>query len=217
MRILRFVQSLTLFAFFVAFVGIIFPTNLHSQEMIEIDVIHIEDGSTIRGIIEKAGSTYKIVKIDGDVFRTHSSNILSTTKETVELQNTKLEKRYPVAAFFASFFVPGLGQMVVNKDYVKGVVFLVGTAGGYYLFATNFNIFGDSNDGLLLAGALLMNGCWIGSWIEAPITAYSYNKKLRRLRTTQGIGTVSLFPTINQFNVADKQVLSYGISLKLNF
>ena len=218
MRILRFLQSITLLALFVAFVEFIFPINLHSQEMIEINVIHLKDDSTIRGIIEEQipDISYKIAITNENIFLFSHSDVEKITTEKVE----SLKERSPVGAFIASFWIPGLGQMVVNKDYLKGIGFFVGTVGGIYIAATcgvNPPPGKMFNETQLVTGLLLWLCSHWGAAIEAAITAKSYNKKLRAAQASQGIGTVSLSPTVNQFNLVDKQVLSYGVSLKLNF
>lgn len=77
------------------------------------------------------------------------------------VQPQRRARKEPGLALLASFFLPGLGQMV-NGEVTKGAMFML----GYFVSAVLL---------LVLIGFLLMPVLWIASMVDAYSSAKNWN------------------------------------------
>jgi hypothetical protein len=192
------------------------------EEMIEIDVFHLKNGSIAKGIIieQVPDSFYKIVTLKGKIFRYKHKRIEKFEKEKIvkiEVEQTLKEKeRMPEFAFLASLLCHGTGQCLVNGEPIKGILFFGGWVGGYVVFISNF--MGEGNKGLVFLGVYTSLGCWIYSVVDATKTANRYNGNLRAARSiaqsTKAV--VELSPSVIPLGF-DKKELSYGLTFRIKF
>lgn len=157
------------------------------------DVIHLKNGSVIRGtIIEQIpGVSVKIETADGNVFVYNMTEIAKITKETARpVGGTRIQgQKSPALAFVLSFFIVGLGQHY-NGEYTKGIIQEVAAIGGAVMYLATWEdvLYYDpywdeyywenepstwSYIGLAIAG-----GAGIWSMIDAPVSAARINKEL---------------------------------------
>lgn len=162
------------------------------------DVIYLNDGKVLRGIIveQVPAVTYVIATSDG----TYSIDALSIQKITKEpLSNgvivseihtygPYIPHKYdedgnlitplsPSGAFFNSLIIPGLGQMN-NGQEIKGILLFTGTVVGVLGVTVGTNMASSQYVDLVgYSSAVLAAGCYLYSLFDAPIYAYKWNKK----------------------------------------
>jgi TM2 domain-containing membrane protein YozV len=87
---------------------------------------------------------------------------------------TPIEKKNPIIAAIASFFIPGLGQ-IYNQDVRKGIVFIIIAiifASTWLFLTTQHHMIGPI---LVAGGAYVL--LWIGSMYDAYKTAKEFNSQ----------------------------------------
>ena len=189
--------------------------NLTAQDM--RDVVYLKNGSIIKGIIieQIPDISYKIETSDGSVFVCLYPDVEKIIKEKTELKQLQqpktivIREKNPAVACIASIILPGLGQ-VANEEYLKGLGFFLGCVGGIVLAISNV-------DELAAVGLLIYVGSYLGSVIDAPVSASSYNKKLLKGLDLGSVKFISLQPnlSVKQFGIGT--AMTYNINLKLNF
>ncbi len=150
--------------------------QVFAQQAME-DVVHLKNGSVIRGtIIEQIpNESLKIETRDGNIFIYKMDEIAKMSKEPMMRmgggEDIDIKKKDPILAFGLSFVITGLGQFY-NEQYGKGVAQFVAVVAGCALYVTADH-FGDDKS---LAGLLLLEGGWLWSVIDAPISANKINQ-----------------------------------------
>ena len=145
------------------------------------DVIYLNDGSILRGVITEQipGQSVLIQTRDGNVFRITMERISRMTRESRPGQSMNgREVKSPGGAFLLSFLVPGAGQ-AYNGQYVKaGVQFLITTVGTLWLIDTWEDCW--EYDQFCVdwgIAAVLGFGGRFWSWVDAPASANAINRR----------------------------------------
>lgn len=124
----------------------------------------------------------------------------------------------PTIAGVASFFVPGLGQMI-SGETGRGVAFLGGSVFGgilYFSGATQFiNTGGSSGGGLLLLGLGTMVAVDIWSIVDAVEVAKVNNLYLRDYRKNNM--SINISPKIDKFKYNGNDEANVGLALSIKF
>ena len=156
------------------------------------DVIYLEHGSIIRGIIIETipNHTVKIQTLDNSVFVCEISDIKRITKEPVQdlfnptpnQRNIPLPPYVPVprekSPFIAgacSFVVLGAGQ-AYNAEYEKALGHWLVLVGAVALIVQNEY----DNEDLRELGAVILVANWVWSIIDAGVSAHESNEENRR-------------------------------------
>ena len=153
-------------------------------------------------------------------------------REVKELYNYKeytpaLTDRYtPAGAGFASFFIPGLGQMMSN-EIGRGFAWFGGAAAAYIVtyVGMNYSVLGTVSEseelaatgGLLtLAGCISMltvDICCIVDAVRVAKVKNMYEQDLRRMYSLD----VDLHPSVNYIQTANGVQPTAGLTLALNY
>ena len=151
-----------------------------------VDVVHLHNGSAIRGtIVEQVpGESLKIQTPDGSVFVCAIDDVAKMVKEFVEVEVEAEEdarptgpKKNPGSALAWSVLLGGFtpldgGGQFYNGESGKGVLFLTA---GLVGFLTMVNGLEEEDDGTVLAGAVVRLTSHIGSSIDAYGSAKRMN------------------------------------------
>ena len=159
------------------------------------DVVHLKNGSVIRGTITELIPGRLQIKIktqDGNLFVYRMSEL---AKVSLGRQpGISYQKRDPWIAFALSFILPGGGQ-IYNKHYGKAGVLFTATIIGAALVMREVgdDLIGGSNedyqaiyddlvdfgpdDGVLALGGVLGVGGYLYSLIDAPQSAQKINRQ----------------------------------------
>lgn len=195
-----------------------------SQETMR-DVVYLKNGSIIKGIIVEQipNVSIKIKTADDNIFKYNMEEVEKITKEDAYTynrysNNRAIQHKSPGLAFLCSFLIPGLGQMVINEQYLKGTGMLVGCiAGSTLMFAT-----GD--DVLMAIGSVIYLGTYIWSMVDAPVTAAAINRRNGLARIKIGKGYMGVEPTmvanskLSASNFSQNFKMSdIGVGLKLSY
>lgn len=143
----------------------------------------------------------------------------------------------PTLCGAASFFVPGLGQVVAGETG-RGIAFFGGTmgcAGLYFIGALNFMFHNmedpyyydnysssrSNNIGptLMVIGALGMISVHIWSIVDAVKVAKVNNLYIRDLRKSRelGINDIRLSPYIDRLSINNTSTIPVGLKLSVSF
>lgn len=206
------------------------------------DVVYLKDGSIRKGLITEQipGQSLKIQITDGSVFVYSMDDVLRIAKEESHTSYSSYTPQYqqknPALAWMCSFFLPGLGQMVINKQYGKGVGMLVGSVAASVVSIVGADIYYDNNNNydayyggydsskenlgiaLVCGGALVGLGIWIWSMVDAPVHAKKLNAK-NLLTWELGEATLKLRPdlTMNNVQVYSQNRIQPTVGMKLSF
>ena len=161
---------------------------------------------------------------------------------TVQAQNYKLNKQVydykmytpqpgdphnPTVMGVASFFIPGLGQML-SGETGRGLGFLGGTVASGVLAGVGMAQFYDANvntnsstvssegAGLMIAGALAAAAINIWSIVDAVRVAKVNNMYMQDMRENTGM-KIELTPFVDSNNYLGEINASAGLSLKVTF
>lgn len=150
----------------------------------------------------------------------HTANaqmIGATNSQTTPRTTTVSAPYNPWLGWLESFLLPGLGQILETKQYVKGIGMMAGTMVCGSVLANADGV--DADDILFVAGVCYL-GIWIWSQIDAPLTA----KRLNReggfvLLDTGERGTLSMQPTLDYIDMplASGRTFATGMKLSLTF
>jgi hypothetical protein len=150
------------------------------------DVVYLRDGSIIRGtIIEQVpGESILIRTTDGNQFRYQMAQIDRITKEPVAgggapaPSRQMVGRKSPGVAFLLSFLITGGGQ-VYNGQYAKAGIMFGGSVISLGIALSSWEDCWDFDDcGAFTAGVIGAVGFGLASWIDAPISASSINRRL---------------------------------------
>lgn len=129
----------------------------------------------------------------------------------------------PTVMGVASFFVPGLGQMI-SGEVGRGLAFLGGTYAafgiGYGLTATSRIEYGNRNDTQMWTGLGIMIGAVglnIWSIVDAVKVAKVNNMYFQDLRSNLSLVKVELNPFLDTNDYLGQINASAGLSLKATF
>ena len=177
-----------------------------------------------------------------DIFtNTSYSDLYTTNREPVEglvpnmkykqikdLYNPKeyvktLGDRYsPGWSGVASFFIPGLGQMICG-EVGRGFAFLGGTIGGYILapaiMSAGMDEYGYVSDGaaigalVVYAGVLALDIWAIVDGVRVAKVKNMYNQDLRKLSSID----INLYPSFNYVKMGTNMQPTAGITLAMTF
>jgi hypothetical protein len=179
---LRLLRCLTLLAALAAAV----PAAPAAAQRLEEDVVYLRDGRIIRGIVVEYrpdADSFLMRLHDGSYERINKADVVRIVeaKSVSRRQGplpTKLKS--PALAWALSAVVPGAGQ-VYNGEVGKGVTFAAVTAFAATLYfskdAQECDIW--ANCAQVTFSAVLGIASWLGSQIEAPLTAMSINRQIR--------------------------------------
>ena len=153
-------------------------------------------------------------------------------REVKELYNYKeytpaLTDRYtPAGAGVASFFIPGLGQML-SREVGRGFAWLGGHAAAYLVtyLGMNYYVLGTTSNSTDMAGTgalitlagcismLTVDICSIVDAVRVAKVKNMYEQDLRRMYSLD----VDLHPSVNYIQTADGVQPTAGLTLALNF
>ena len=160
------------------FLATILTASTFSQEETQ-DVIYLENGSVVKGIIMELvpDVSVKIKLQDGIVYIYPMDEV----RKIVRKEAPK-ERKSPELAFVLSLIFPGAGQFY-NGDASKGITQQLLIAGGLVLVISeaskNRGGFIDTrNSTFRIVGITMVAGGVLWSWIDAPISASKKNKML---------------------------------------
>ena len=149
------------------------------------DIVTLKDGRVIRGkIIEffPSDSTFLMRLPDGTFARFNKADIARLDSGTAVRPGEEHHTlKSPALAWFLSFVITGVGQ-IYNEDVVKGLgLFALGGAGTLlYLSGSSDECGGGPECSTTeTIGAVIALAAWLGSQIEAPITANAINREVR--------------------------------------
>ena len=162
------------------------------------DVVHLKNGSVIRGTITElipGKLQLKIQTRDKNLFVYKMEEIAKISiGQKGDLSYQSYQKKDPWIAFGLSFILPGGGQ-IYNKHYGKGVVLFTATIIGAVLVMREVgdDLIGGSkedyeaiyddlvdfepDDGVLALGGVLCVGGYLYSLIDAPKSANKINRQ----------------------------------------
>ncbi len=197
------------------------PNPADAQEL--EDVVYLKDGSILRGtIVETVPDESILIRTrDGNQFRISWDRIERMTKEPVVAAPPTAQpvvrvvegRKSPGLAFFLSFLITGLGQGY-NGQWAKGLLMFGGVVTGYTIMINNAADCADYDEcGAVTAGAVLVGGLWLWSWIDAPLTASAIN---RRLEAGMALEVGPRFEgrlTSTAFQLPAPEPARYGVSL----
>lgn len=125
----------------------------------------------------------------------------------------------PTIAGLASFFIPGLGQMISGEGK-RGLGFLAGNFGSLTVFYVGAALYnggsGPSGTGLMLVGLGSAIGLEVWSVIDAVRVAKVNNLAFRANHTTSMSFKVEPF-LMNAAALKNENCISTGLTLKMNF
>ena len=177
-----------------------------------------------------------------DIFTNNSYSDLYTTnrepvegivpnmkyKQLKELYNPKeyvstLGDRYsPAWSGVASFFIPGLGQMICG-EVGRGLAFLGGTIGlsiaGGVIIGSTYDDWGDPTDGTAIASLITYAGIiafdvWaIVDGVRVAKVKNMYNQDLRKLSSVD----IDLYPSFNYVKMGNGLQPTAGFTLAMKF
>lgn len=149
------------------------------------DIVTLKDGRVIRGkIIEffPNDSTFLMRLPDGNFARFNKADIAKMDSGTAVLPGEEHHAlKSPALAWFLSFLITGVGQ-IYNEDVVKGLgLFAIGGAGTLlYLSGSSDECVGESECSTKQTiGGVILLAAWLGSQIDAAITASAINREVR--------------------------------------
>jgi hypothetical protein len=151
------------------------------------DVVHLKDGTMIRGVIVemKPDDYIKIRTVDGIIMVYEIKDILKIdqVKYDYEKEFRKLEllqkEKDPAIAFMMSLVIPGTGQYY-NGQIIKGIIqegLILGSA--LYIIITASEFDAKPGDLPIIGASIVMFSSYLWSVIDAPFSANTINKKLR--------------------------------------
>jgi hypothetical protein len=148
------------------------------------DVVYLRDGSIIRGTImeQVPGESILIRTRDGNQFRYQMAQIDRITKEPVAgapaTRRQTVGRKSPGVAFLLSFLITGGGQ-VYNGHYAKAGIMFGGSAISLGVAVSGIEDCWDFDDcGMFTLGLIGAVGFGLASWIDAPMSASSINRRL---------------------------------------
>ena len=97
---------------------------------------------------------------------------MKTDEAVTENKDDATSHKHPFVAFVLSAVIPGLGQ-VYNGELGKGAIQFGGALLGFRIGV--HGIYKDNDQ--FIAGFLIHLGCWMWSWIDAPLSANRINKQ----------------------------------------
>lgn len=187
------------------------------------DVVYLKNGNVIKGLIleQVLGSSVSIKTSDGSVFVYNENEISKIEKELIAQKYSGnqyvpgYDKKSPALAWFCSFLIPGLGQMVINEQYGKGIAMFLGygaAIGVCYAGAIN------SDEIMTISGAAATLGIFFWSMIDAPVVAKKLNKQ-NLLSYEVGNGELSLKPDVAFYslNVSNPSNITPTVGMKLTY
>ncbi|MBO7101111.1 MAG: hypothetical protein J6V98_03725 [Bacteroidales bacterium] len=147
----------------------------------------------------------------------HAQMIGATNNQAYPTTTSVNDGRYrPTVAWLESFLVPGLGQILENKQYVKGLCMMGGYVACYGLFASNI----EDGDGDAWAAYMLgALGIWIWSQIDAPLTARKLNGRGGYAFDIGGGRELAFSPTIDYINMpmSPTTTMTPGVKVSVSF
>lgn len=133
--------------------------------------------------------------------------------EQSELDAIKIKyksKRSGVGALFLSAACPGLGQIAINKQYVKGTLMMITLATSIVLVS----------NGKILPGMPILVCLWWYAVIDAPVCAHLINKKFgfacNNIYENQNL-CLKLKPNISPILYTSKTAFATGLGLAMSF
>lgn len=209
-----------------AVISVLSIGSLYSQTTNMQDVVYLNNGSIIRGVIieQVPGVSLKIRTTDGNVFVYDIKDVTKMTKEESSvmpqygnMQNqTRYSAKSPIAAWGLSFLIPGLGQFY-NGEARKGALYLGGS-----LLSNALILFGDEDE-LIYLGIIGYMVSWVGSQIDAPISANRINRERGIIAFELGEkATLGISPDFQLYNqsvafATSKPTPTMGLKLNLSF
>jgi hypothetical protein len=164
---------------------LMFIPEAYSQQQLE-DVVYLNDGSIIRGIVieQIPNVSLKIQTRDGNIFVFTMEKVERITKEPRKGSLTQPMQPYksPGAAFALSFFLPGAGQFY-NGEFLKGgIQFGIASVTAIIIWSEilqEANLPGshETDEDKLLFSYLIFAGNWVWSFVDAPISANRINRE----------------------------------------
>ena len=205
------------FIFVVCLMAFVATSQVFAQQPIE-DVVHLKNGSIIRGAITElipGKLQLKIQTRDGNLFVYRMEEIAKISMG--RRARVSYQKKDPWIAFGLSAILPGGGQVyndhrgkaaVLSTVTIIGAVIAIINATNNYEDISDYEAIYDDlvdfdpDDGVLVFGGLLCLGGYLYSVIDAPKSAIKINQQGRRLsyghliefdsdRTTLGIDPVA--------------------------
>ena len=131
----------------------------------------------------------------------------------------------PAICGLASFFVPGLGQMI-SGETGRGLAFLGGTAASYIVYGIGaYQAISSADNGdirpkglgtmfLGIGGVLVINICSI---IDAIKVAKVNNMYIQDLRKKTSSLSFNVEPYVTQLTINNQEVTPIGLTLKVGF
>jgi len=151
-------------------------------QQFHIDVVHLSDGSIIKGIIieQIPGVSLKIKTQDGSLFVFMMSDVLKITKELSQKHSIQFERKSPGIALALSFLIVGGGQ-IYNEQAEQAMGHLVTAVGcGLLIYSAleDDTLYSDpdKDNGRIRAALVVGLGNWMISMITAPISAHEINE-----------------------------------------
>lgn len=146
-----------------------------------------------------------------------NAQMIGATNNQAQPRTTAVRTPYsPGLAWFESFFIPGLGQILETKQYGKGIGMMAGSV-------VCVSILGNADDveeTLVPIAALGFIGIWIWSQIDAPVVANRLNRQSGFVLLDIGErGLLSMQPTMDYINIplASTKTFTTGLKLSLKF
>lgn len=181
----------------VAFVALLFgaatATPVEGQAPApQEDAVYLKDGRVVRGIVVEyrpESDSFLMRLHDGSYERINKADVVRIV-EAKKLSRRQgpvpTKTRSPALAWALSAVVPGAGQ-VYNGEVGKGITFAAVTA-----FAATLYFSKDAQECEIWANcaqvtfsAVLGIASWLGSQVEAPLTAMAINRQIRSGVTLQ--------------------------------
>ena len=160
------------------FLSTMLTASTFSQEEMQ-DVIYLENGSVVKGIIVELvpNVSVKIKLQDGIVYIYPMDEVRKIVRK-----NAPKERKSPELAFVLSLIFPGGGQFY-NGDVSKGITQELLIAGGLVLVISESNknrsgFLDTRNSTFRIVGITMVAGGLLWSLIDAPISASKKNKML---------------------------------------
>lgn len=122
----------------------------------------------------------------------------------------------PAGAGVASYFIPGLGQMICGEGW-RGVAFLGGSIASYTLMVAGaYHVDSDALDAFIWTGLAGMFTAQIWSIVDAVRVAKVKNMYERDLMRTYAID-VDLYPSVNCIRYGTGYQPTAGLTLAMKF
>jgi len=161
--------------------SILTSASVFSQEILE-DVVHLKNGSVIRGVIleQIPNVSIKIKTKDGNVFVFKMQDISKITKEKqVKKQVPNTRRKSPGTAIALSLLTPGIGQFYngdVGKGFIHLSVHLVSVPASIIVVAHDE----EDEDYLKVAFIAIAGVNYIWSLVDASSSAKRINKRRKQ-------------------------------------